>query len=70
MLLTGGEAVDLLPWLEKQRGPFIDQSILLGEAQRLGCRLIAWRLPEEQANLRRQKLRRDTKEKKGQRASA
>lgn len=65
VLLTGGEAVDLLPWLEKQRGPFIDQSILLGEAQRLGCRLIAWRLPEEQANLRRQKLRRDTKEKRG-----
>ncbi len=65
VLLTNGEAVDLLPWLAKQRGPFVDQSILLGEAQRLGCRLIAWRLPEEQANLRRQKLRRDTKEKRG-----
>lgn len=66
VLLTGGEdAVDLLPWLEKQRGPFVDQSILLGKTQRLGCRLIAWRLPEEQANLRRQKLRQETKEKRG-----
>ncbi len=45
VLLTNGEAVDLLPWLAKQRGPFVDQSILLGEAQRLGCRLIASRLP-------------------------
>jgi hypothetical protein len=58
------EPVDLLCWLEQQPGPFIDQPILLG-AQRLACRLIAWRVPEEQANRRRHKLRQDVMRKRG-----
>jgi hypothetical protein len=65
VLLREGNAVDLLPWLAKQVGPFVDQLILLGQEQRLACRLIAWRLPEEQANRRRQKLRKETMDKRG-----
>jgi Transposase DDE domain len=70
VLLGDGNAVDLLPWLAQQRGPFVDQSILLGQGQRLACRLIAWRLPEEQANRRRQKLRQETRSKNGCEPSA
>jgi hypothetical protein len=44
VLLPDGKAMDLFPWLEKQPGPFVDQPILLGQVQRLACRLIAWRL--------------------------
>jgi hypothetical protein len=68
--LGAGTAVDLLPWLAKQRGFWIDQPIELGQAQRLGCRLIAWRLPAEQANRRRRKLRQDMLRKHGQEPSA
>lgn len=50
-----GEAVPLLKWLS-ERGPVIDAPILLGAEARVRCRLIAWRLPEEVANRRRQKL--------------
>ena len=70
VLLRDGEAVDLLPWLAKQPGPFVDQPILLGQEQRLACRLIAWRLPREQANRRRRKLRQETMSKKGREPSA
>jgi len=65
VLLGAGTAVDLLPWLEQQPGPFVDQPVLLGQKQRLACRLIAWRLPQEQANRRRQKLRQETLSKRG-----
>jgi Transposase DDE domain len=65
VLLGDGRPVDVLRWLAKQRGPFVDQPILLGQEQRLACRLIAWRLPEEQANRRRQKLRQETRSKRG-----
>jgi hypothetical protein len=59
VLLPGGTAIDLLRWLPQQAGPFIDVEILLGLGERLPCRLLAWRLPEEQANRRRQKLRQE-----------
>src|SRR5208283_4791326 len=62
--------VEVLSWLAKQPSPFVDVSILLGQEQRLPCRLIAWRLPEEQANRRRQKLRQETMSKRGQEPSA
>ena len=62
--------VALLPWLAKQAGPFIDRPIVLGKEQRLACRLIAWRVPEEQANRRRRKLRMDIMCKRGQEPSA
>lgn len=70
VMLQNGESVDVLRWLAKQDGPFVDQPILLGKEQRLPCRLIAWRLPEEQAARRRQKLRQETVSKKGHEPSA
>ena len=70
VLLPEGKSVDLLRWLAKQPGPFVDQPILLGRAQRLACRLIAWRLPREQANRRRQKLHKETMSKRGTAPSA
>jgi hypothetical protein len=70
VLLPEGNPVALLPWLAQQPGPFVDQRILLGQEQRLSCRLIAWRLPEEQANRRRQQLRRESLSKYGKEPSA
>jgi hypothetical protein len=70
VLLQNGEDVELLRWLAKQPGPFVDQPVLVGKKQRLRCRLIAWRVPEEQANRRRQKLRQETLRKRGQEPSA
>lgn len=69
-VLHHGLAVDVLAWLAKQAGPFVDVSVLLGKVQRLPCRLIAWRLPQEQANRRRQKLRQEMMNKKGHEPSA
>ena len=70
VMLGDGTAIDLLPWLAQQSGVFIDQWILLGRDQRLPCRLIAWRLPQEQANRRRQKLRYEALRKRGQEPTA
>jgi len=70
VLTPDGQNVELLSWLGKQPGPFVDQPILLGKAQRLSCRLIAWRLPAAQAKKRQRKLRRETMDKRGQEPSA
>ena len=70
VLLPEGHPVALLHWLAQQPGPFVDQRILLGQEQRLSCRLIAWRLPQEQTNRRRQKLRRESLSKYGKEPSA
>jgi DDE family transposase len=70
VMLPTGDSVELLAWLAKQPGPFVDQRILLGKAQRLACRLIAWRLPKEQADRRRQKLRQEMLSRKGHEPSA
>jgi len=51
--------------LSQQNGPFVDVPILLGKTERLACRLIAWRLPAEQANRRRQKLIKESRSKYG-----
>src|ERR1019366_8368972 len=69
VLLRDGTPVKLLAWLATQTGPFIDCSILLGLKDRLPCRLIAWRVPAEVANRRRQKLRADMKTRKGKEPS-
>jgi hypothetical protein len=68
--LGNGAAVDLLAWLQRQAGPFVDQPIFLGASERLACRLIAWRVPAEQANRRRQKLRQEILRKRGHEPSA
>jgi hypothetical protein len=65
-----GEPVALLEWLAQQPGRFVDRPIWLGKEQRLGCRLIAWRLPKEQADRRRQKLRQEMVRRKGREPSA
>jgi len=59
VMLGNGTGIDLLTWLPQQAGPYIDVEILLGLGERLPCRLLAWRLPAEQANRRRQKLRQE-----------
>jgi Transposase DDE domain len=68
------EAIDLLPWLvgqwRLQSGAFVDREIMLGQKQRLRCRLIAWRLPQEQADRRRAKLRQEMQSRKGREPSA
>ncbi|MGL4424204.1 MAG: IS4 family transposase [Gemmataceae bacterium] len=63
-------AVELLPWLEQQPGPLVDQSIALGGKDHLRCRLIAWRVPPEVAARRRQKLRAERRSKDGKEPSA
>lgn len=65
-----GAAVALLSWLAQQGGPFVEQLVFLGQGKKLPCRLIAWRLPEDQANRRRQKLREDIRKKRGCEPSA
>jgi Transposase DDE domain len=64
------EDVEVLKWLAQQPGPFVDQKILLGKEERVRCRLIAWRLPEEQAKERRRKLRCEYRRKYGKEPSA
>jgi hypothetical protein len=67
-------AIDLLPWLAEQwrsqSNPFVDREIVLGNRQRLRCRLIAWRLPQELADRRRAKLRQEVLSKRGRQPSA
>jgi hypothetical protein len=63
-------ALDLLVWLARQPGPVIDRAVALGRGPQLPCRLIAWRLPEEQAQRRRQKLRQHLLSTKGRQPSA
>lgn len=50
-----GKPVALMRWLAAQDGP-VDRWVSLGNKQQLRCRLLAWRVPEEVANRRRQKL--------------
>jgi hypothetical protein len=61
---------DLLLFLSQQPGGVVDMLILLGKDERLPCRLVAWRLPPEQAQRRRQKLRQSTRRKRGREPSA
>jgi hypothetical protein len=65
-----GTAVDLATWLPQHTGAFLDEPMLLGEAKRLPCRVLAWRLPAEQAARRRQKLRQEYKNTYGKEPSA
>jgi hypothetical protein len=60
-----GQPLRLLDRLARQRGPFLDRRVLVGTARKVACRVIAWRLPEEQANRRRQKLIAEARRKDG-----
>lgn len=70
VMLSEGNPVKLLECLSEQESRFVDQPIVLGKEQRLPCRLIAWRVPKEQADIRRHKLRRELMKKKGREPSA
>jgi hypothetical protein len=70
VLAPDGAALDLLPWLARQPGPFVDQAVRAGKGRRLPCRLIAWRLPPAQAERRRRKLRKEYRDKYGSAPSA
>jgi hypothetical protein len=67
--LAAGVELDVLRWLGRQAGPWIDQAVVLGKEQPLPCRLIAWRVPPEQAARRRQKVREELRRKKGREPS-
>ena len=60
-----GTLLRLLEWLAQQAGPVVDQAILLGAERKVACRLVAWRVPEEVANRRRQKLIDEARRKSG-----
>jgi hypothetical protein len=64
-----GQPLHLLTWLRQQQAGLVDVSIQLGASQRLGCRLIAVRVPEEVANRRRQQARQKARD-HGREASA
>jgi hypothetical protein len=59
------QRLPLLDWIGKQRGPFVDQPILMGTERKVACRIVAWRVPAEVANRRRQKLIAETRRKDG-----
>jgi len=54
ILNLGGDRIDLLQLL--QGADYLDEPILLGNARRIPCRLLAQRVPQEVADQRRQKL--------------
>ena len=62
------EQLDLLHWLASN-GPLVDDQILVGAKRKLKCRIIAWQVPEEVANRRRQKVI-DEHKRKGRTPSA
>jgi len=60
-----GLRLPLLDWLDAQSGPFVDQPILMGTERKVACRIVAWRVPQEVANRRRQKLIAEARRKDG-----
>ena len=65
-----GTKKPLLTWLNQPTENRIDRAILLSSSRRLPCRLVAWRVPEEVANRRRQKLREECVRKRGRQPTA
>lgn len=62
---VAAEKHDVVAWLNSQDQPVVDTWMEIGSEARLKCRLIAWRVPEEIANRRRQKLIEKTRSKTG-----
>lgn len=60
-----GQRLSLLDWLGEQPGPFVDRPILMGTERKVVCRIVAWRVPQEVADRRRQKLIAETRRKDG-----
>lgn len=57
VIYVEGIKQNLVTWLNATGRGTVDQAIELGASDRLKCRLIAWRVPEEIANARRRKIR-------------
>lgn len=62
---SAGQLLVLMHWLSQQTDRIIDAQVKLGTQHKLPCRLLAWRVPAEVANLRRAKLIAETKRKRG-----
>lgn len=60
-----GQRLEVLEWLKQQPGTFVDQRVLMGTERKVPCRILAWRVPEEVANRRRQKLIAEARRKDG-----
>lgn len=54
---AAGERLDLVAWLKVQGEAPIDQPVQVGAQERLPCRLLAGRVPQEVAEQRRRRLR-------------
>ena len=54
---SAGQRLELACWLKAQGTELLDQSVLVGTQQRLACRLLAVRVPQEVAEQRRRRLR-------------
>lgn len=65
-----GKPFEPLRWLSNQPGLFVDQRVLIGKEHRFECRLIAWRVPKEQADRRRHTLHQESLRKYGKAPSA
>jgi Transposase DDE domain len=61
---TEDKPLNLLAYLSAQATGLVDREVVLGKSERLRCRLIAIRVPEEIANRRRQQAR-ETARRKG-----
>ncbi|HXV42336.1 MAG TPA: IS4 family transposase [Anaerolineae bacterium] len=59
LLTSTGQPLNLLTWLDSQKGAYFDLPVQMGQQakHRLACRLIGWRLPQEVADRRRQKVK-------------
>ncbi len=55
--------LDLVKWLGKQSAWQVSQRVLLGAKKWLPCRLLAVRVPEQEAEQRRQRVRREARDK-------
>lgn len=69
-IYVAAEKHDVVAWLNSQSQMVVDTWIEIGAEARVRCRLIAWRVPEEIANRRRQKLIEKTRSKTGRAPTA
>jgi hypothetical protein len=67
--VDGQRQGDVVSWLNQQAAALLDQWLVIGTKDRLRCRLIAWKVPQEQANRRRQRACLDAK-KRGRQPTA
>jgi len=69
-VFVDGTKHDLVTWLNSQQAGVVDRQVEIGLSEQYACRLIAYRVPEELANRRRQKLIKAHRSKYGRQPSA